>query len=430
MIAWIAAASCLLAVVPAVLFLRNLPLYAPPPRPGDARLRCSVLIPARNEEANIAAALRSILQEHGDRSSKSSSSTTARPIAPRRSSATLRRVTRACALETAQPLPAGWCGKNFACHQLAALAAHPLLVFMDADVRARVPTALARLAAFMEQSGAALVSGVPGQETRTFSEQADHSAHPFRPARLPPARADANDPRPALRRRGMRPNPRRPPRGVSTHAAATPPSENSARRAVTLPRIFRAAGFATDLFDATDISTAACIDARLRSGTASRKTPTRLSALRGSSSPPRCSCSAGRCSRSVLLVAISRRAASPLRSPVRLLATGAAFLPRLIAVARFRQSVLGALLHPVGICALVAIQWFAFLRSLRRASRRLERPSLLPASRGMKTPSLSLLFLHSLRAPSPRRCKSSPISSSPTRTPSRGPIDFRRQKSP
>ena len=31
MIAWIAAASCSLASVPAALFLRNLALYAPPP---------------------------------------------------------------------------------------------------------------------------------------------------------------------------------------------------------------------------------------------------------------------------------------------------------------------------------------------------------------------------------------------------------------
>ena len=31
MIVWIAAASCLLALLPAVLFLRNLALYAPPP---------------------------------------------------------------------------------------------------------------------------------------------------------------------------------------------------------------------------------------------------------------------------------------------------------------------------------------------------------------------------------------------------------------
>ncbi|MGA7214580.1 MAG: glycosyltransferase, partial [Terrimicrobiaceae bacterium] len=65
MIAWIASASCLLAVVPAVLFARNLPLYRPPPATGEARLRCSVLIPARNEEQNIAPAVRSILMSTG-----------------------------------------------------------------------------------------------------------------------------------------------------------------------------------------------------------------------------------------------------------------------------------------------------------------------------------------------------------------------------
>jgi hypothetical protein len=44
----------------------------------------------------------------------------------------------------------------------------------------------------------------------------------------------------------------------------------------------------------------------------------------------------------------------------------AAYLPRLVAVVRFRQSLLSALLHPIGIGALVAIQWYSFIRSLRR----------------------------------------------------------------
>jgi hypothetical protein len=43
-----------------------------------------------------------------------------------------------------------------------------------------------------------------------------------------------------------------------------------------------------------------------------------------------------------------------------------AYLPRLIAALRFRQSILGALLHPIGICLIVAIQWFALFRSLRK----------------------------------------------------------------
>ena len=49
-----------------------------------------------------------------------------------------------------------------------------------------------------------------------------------------------------------------------------------------------------------------------------------------------------------------------------LIGTGAAFLPRLLAVFRFRQPLDSALLHPLGICALLGIQWFAFLRSFLR----------------------------------------------------------------
>jgi hypothetical protein len=61
----------------------------------------------------------------------------------------------------------------------------------------------------------------------------------------------------------------------------------------------------------------------------------------------------------------------------------AAFLPRLIGVVRFRQSLLGAVLHPLGICALVAIQWFVFIRSQRHASG-LERALVFPGLRHMK----------------------------------------------
>ena len=51
-------------------------------------------------------------------------------------------------LISAPELPAGWCGKQHACWILARAAHHPLLVFLDADVRV-VPDALARMAAFL-----------------------------------------------------------------------------------------------------------------------------------------------------------------------------------------------------------------------------------------------------------------------------------------
>jgi hypothetical protein len=49
-----------------------------------------------------------------------------------------------------------------------------------------------------------------------------------------------------------------------------------------------------------------------------------------------------------------------------MLGTIAAFLPRPLAVRRFQQPLGGALLHPLGVCALIAIQWAAFFRSFCR----------------------------------------------------------------
>jgi len=48
------------------------------------------------------------------------------------------------------------------------------------------------------------------------------------------------------------------------------------------------------------------------------------------------------------------------------IATLMTFVPRLVAVRRFRQPLSGALLHPLGIVALLTIQWTAFFRSRRR----------------------------------------------------------------
>src|SRR5205823_7158925 len=73
-------------------------------------------------------------------------------------------------LETAPPLPAGWCGKQHACFALSKLARYPTLTFLDADVRLS-PDALARMAAFLHQRKAGLVSGFPRQQTGTLLEK-------------------------------------------------------------------------------------------------------------------------------------------------------------------------------------------------------------------------------------------------------------------
>ena len=340
-----------LAVIPAALFLRNLPLYAPLPR-ATRRASCSVLIPARNEEANIAAALRSIVQ--------SENIDLEVIVLDDGSTDCTAEIVRECIdarvrLETAQPLPAGWCGKNFACHQLAALARHPLLVFMDADVRISRPDSLTRLAQFMEPSGAALTSGVPFEETRGLTEKLIIPLiHFVLLGFLPLERMrKSTDPRFAAACGQILAVRRDAYERAGGHAAIA----NRIHDAVALTRTFRAHGFATDLFDATDTfhcrmyQRAADVwhgfakNAHEGLGSAQLIVPVTLLLLGGQVLP-------------LILASLAP-------SPLALIATAAAYLPRLIAVTRFRQSVLGALLHPIGICALVAIQWFAFLRSLR-----------------------------------------------------------------
>ncbi len=352
MIFWLTAASCVLAVIPAALFLRNLALYAPLPR-ATRRAYCSVLIPARNEEANIAAALHSILQSENvdlevivlDDGSTDRTAEFVRAIEDPR-----------VRLETAQPLPAGWCGKNFACHQLAALSRHPLLVFMDADVRISRPDSLARLAEFVEQSGASLVSGVPREETRGLTEKLIIPLiHFVLLGFLPIERMrKSTDPRFAAACGQILAVRRDAYERTGGHATIA----NRIHDAVALTRTFRAHGFTTDLFDATDTfhcrmyPRAADVwhgfakNAHEGLGSPQLILPATLLLLGGQVLP-------------LVLLALAP-------SLLAVIATAAAYLPRLIAVTRFRQSILGALLHPIGICALVAIQWFAFLRSLRK----------------------------------------------------------------
>jgi hypothetical protein len=352
MILWLTAASCVLAVIPAALFLRNLPLYAPLPR-ATRRANCSVLIPARNEEANIAAALRSILESENvdlevivlDDGSTDRTAEVVRSFADPR-----------VRLETAQPLPAGWCGKNFACHQLAALAHHPLLIFMDADVRVFRPDSLARLAEFVEQSGAALVSGVPREETVGLAEKLIIPLiHFVLLGFLPLERMrKSRDPRFAAACGQILAVRREAYDCAGGHTAVA----NHIHDAVALTRTFRAHGLATDLFDATDtfhcrmyqrasdVWRGFAKNAHEGLGSPQLIVPATLLLLGGQLLP-------------LILLALAP-------SPLAVIATAAAYLPRLIAVARFRQSLLGALLHPIGICALVAIQWFAFFRSLRK----------------------------------------------------------------
>ena len=69
-----------------------------------------------------------------------------------------------------KPLPAGWTGKNWACHQLAGQAGGEVLVFTDADVHWQ-PGALHRLAGWMQRTRADTFTVWPTQETGSWAER-------------------------------------------------------------------------------------------------------------------------------------------------------------------------------------------------------------------------------------------------------------------
>jgi hypothetical protein len=352
---WIAVASCVLAIIPAALFVRNLPLYRPLPRPGARRERCSVVIPARNEEANIGDALRSILRSDGidfevvvlDDGSTDGTAEIVRAIAV--ADARVR-------LEAAQPLPPEWCGKNFACHQLAAFAQHSLLIFLDADVRISRPDSLARLAHFVEQSGAALVSGVPREQTCGLMEKLIVPLIHFVLLGFLPLRRmrTSTDPRFAAACGQILAVRRADYDGAGGHVAIA----DRLHDAVALARTMREAGCKTDLFDATD-----CFHCRMYRSASQVWSGFTKNAHEGLGSPqligPATLLLLGGQALPLVLLAFAP-------SPFAVIAVIAAFLPRLIAVPRFRQSLLGALLHPVGVCLFLVIQWVAFFRTLRR----------------------------------------------------------------
>jgi chlorobactene glucosyltransferase len=94
----------------------------------------SVLIPARNEEKNIALCIKNILQQNYSNYEiiivdDESTDDTLKII--RTFSANNNRII----IISGKNLPEGWKGKNWACHQLSENASGDLLLFIDADVR-------------------------------------------------------------------------------------------------------------------------------------------------------------------------------------------------------------------------------------------------------------------------------------------------------
>jgi glycosyltransferase involved in cell wall biosynthesis len=129
----------------------------------------SAIVPARNEEATIAAAVDSLAAQPEIKEifviNDQSTDGTAAQLAQLSARHAQLRV-----LETLA-LPSGWVGKNYAVSLGATQATGDWLLFTDAD-GVHLPGSTARALADAAATGAGLVSYSPEQETRTWWERA------------------------------------------------------------------------------------------------------------------------------------------------------------------------------------------------------------------------------------------------------------------
>ena len=367
------------AAVPALLYLWNAVLFKEPPA-SDNTLSLpplTVLIPARDEELGIEACVRSVLasqhvelevivlDDHSlDRTAEIVRAITAEDARVR--------------LEAAPPLPEGWCGKQHACFALSKFARFDIFTFLDADVRLE-PDALARMLAFLKESGAELVSGFPRQETGTLLEKlliplinwlllCFLPLWGMRHFRWSAFGAGCGQWFMTTRTAYEK---------VGGHAAV----KSSLHDGLTLPRAYRKAGFWTDACDATNLATCRMYRSARGVWLGLAKNAREGMAATGQIWFWTVALLCGQVLPFVLFPLSLSVPVPEMSNPdyssangsdwlpvieLRLLAFTAllcAIVPRVNAARRFRQSQLGALLHPVGIVLLLAVQWYAIARA-------------------------------------------------------------------
>jgi chlorobactene glucosyltransferase len=69
-----------------------------------------------------------------------------------------------------EPLPEGWTGKNWACHQLSKLASGEVIIFVDADCEL-APWAVGSACALIERHDLSLLSSFPTQRLKSAGER-------------------------------------------------------------------------------------------------------------------------------------------------------------------------------------------------------------------------------------------------------------------
>ncbi len=129
----------------------------------------SILVPARNEQEVIGNCINSLLsQDYPDYEVivMDDESTDSTPLILQSLAAGNSRLK----IDKGTPLPPGWLGKHWACHQLALAARGELLLFTDADTVHR-PSMLTQAVSAMISENADLISALPRQIMKSFIEK-------------------------------------------------------------------------------------------------------------------------------------------------------------------------------------------------------------------------------------------------------------------
>jgi glycosyltransferase involved in cell wall biosynthesis len=364
-----AVAMLVCAAVPAAMFCVNLRRYRAP-RVGDASAACvAVLIPARDEERNIAACVESVLASVGvlvvvlvlDDASRDRTGEIVREIAARDSRVSLMQT---------QELASGWNGKQRACWLLAQETDAPLMLFLDADVRLE-PDAIVRCVAEMQATGVALLSGFPRQITVGWMEKMLLPLiHFVLLGFLPMGRMRSSTNAAYAAGCGQFFLAEREAYFASGGHAAVRETRHDGLR---LPQAFRLHGYRTDIVDLTELA-----EVRMYESPGAVWTGLAKNATEGLAAPARivpltvllmmgqvlpvmmlvlwC---AFYVSSLVVGATFDRPTLAAMTSACIVMAVVASYLPRLLAVRRFRQPAMAAWLHPLGFLLLLVVQWYA-----------------------------------------------------------------------
>jgi hypothetical protein len=250
------------------------------------------------------------------------------------------------------------------------------------------PDALARMAGFMEENKVALASGVPRQELGTFSERLLIPLIHFILLGFLPMRLMRRTKSPAfsagcgqlfIARRDAY-------QACGGHAQL----RDSLHDGIKLPRVFRRAGFHTDLFDATDVATCRMYHTNAETWRGLGKNATEGLAAPATILPMTALLVLGQIVPFALLFLTATGSWAYYFSAM---GGGLALMPRVVAARRFRQSWPGALLHPLGVLLLLGIQWQALLKKFLGQPMQWKGRAYLPGKSAAKTSAARLALL-------------------------------------